>query len=99
MNQITNPHDKFFKEVFTRRAATIQFLEHYLPPDVASLLDLNSIEFTKKMGSSLHLTLVERPKNLSAVHLQRGFNRSPCVRIDVDAPNGVGYKIITLPTK
>jgi len=47
MNPITNPHDKFFKEVFTHRATAIQFLEHYLPPDVAGLLDLDSIEFTK----------------------------------------------------
>ncbi|MBW2011995.1 MAG: Rpn family recombination-promoting nuclease/putative transposase, partial [Deltaproteobacteria bacterium] len=38
MNPITNPHDKFFKEVFTRRTAVTQFLEHYLPPDVAGLL-------------------------------------------------------------
>ncbi|MBW2100970.1 MAG: Rpn family recombination-promoting nuclease/putative transposase [Deltaproteobacteria bacterium] len=45
MNQITNSHDKFFKEVFTCRAAAIQFLEHYLPLNVVGLFDLNWVQF------------------------------------------------------
>ncbi|MBU0566773.1 Rpn family recombination-promoting nuclease/putative transposase [bacterium] len=31
MNRITNPHDKFFKEVFNRRETAKEFLLNYLP--------------------------------------------------------------------
>jgi len=55
MNPITNPHDKFFKEIFTRRSVVRQFLAHYLPPDVVDLLDLNAIEVTKDSFVDPHL--------------------------------------------
>lgn len=56
MDHITNPHDKFFKEVFTRRSAVTQWLEHYLPPEIAGLLDLSSLEFIKDSFVDKHLS-------------------------------------------
>ena len=47
MTEISNPHDKFFKEVFTRRNGAKEFLRHYLPENVVELLDLDSLEYTK----------------------------------------------------
>lgn len=55
MDQITNPHDKFFKEVFTRRDTAGEFLRNYLPPDVVRLLDLDSLEYTKDSFIDKHL--------------------------------------------
>jgi len=42
MSEITNPHDKFFKQVFTRMETVEEFIRHYLPPDVVDLLDLDT---------------------------------------------------------
>ncbi len=39
MIEISNPHDKFFKEVFSRREVAVDFLRNYLPNDVLSCLD------------------------------------------------------------
>ena len=47
MSEITNPHDKFFKQVFTRMETVEEFIRHYLPPDVVGLLDLDTLECTK----------------------------------------------------
>ena len=47
MSEITNPHDKFFKQVFTRMETVEEFIRHYLPPDVVGLLDLDTLEYTK----------------------------------------------------
>ena len=47
MTEISNPHDKFFKEVFTRRNGAEEFLRHYLPENVVGLLDLDSLEYNK----------------------------------------------------
>ena len=47
METVHNPHDKFFKEVFTRKETAKDFLRHYLPPDVVALLDLSSLEYSK----------------------------------------------------
>ena len=55
MTEISNPHDKFFKEVFTRKATTEEFLRHYLPEDVVELLDLDSLEYTKDTFVDRHL--------------------------------------------
>ncbi|MDI6793495.1 MAG: Rpn family recombination-promoting nuclease/putative transposase [bacterium] len=55
MEQITNPHDKFFKEVFTRKNTAKEFLLNYLPANVVSLLDLDSLErgFRHPFGKNL----------------------------------------------
>jgi predicted transposase/invertase (TIGR01784 family) len=47
MSEISNPHDKFFKQVFSRMDTVQQFIRHYLPPDVVGLLDLETLEYTK----------------------------------------------------
>jgi predicted transposase YdaD len=43
MTDITNPHDKFFKEALTQPGAALAFLRDYLPPDVAAQLDLATL--------------------------------------------------------
>ncbi|MEA3415136.1 MAG: Rpn family recombination-promoting nuclease/putative transposase [Thermodesulfobacteriota bacterium] len=55
MTEITNPHDRFFKEVLTRGNTAKQFLENYLPHDVTKLLDLDSLEYTKDTFIDKHL--------------------------------------------
>jgi len=47
MDKITNPHDKFFKEVFTRWDTAEEFLWNYLPGDVMTLFEPGSLEYTK----------------------------------------------------
>ena len=44
---IANPHDRFFKDVFSRRETAQDFLQHYLPPDLRDQLDLASLEISK----------------------------------------------------
>lgn len=55
MDQITSPHDKFFKEVFTRRGTAVEFLQHYLPGEVAGLLDWDTLEPAKDTFVDQHL--------------------------------------------
>jgi predicted transposase YdaD len=47
MADITNPHDRFFKEVFSRPDVAEDFLFHYLPPDVSSLLQPGTFLLSK----------------------------------------------------
>jgi len=47
MEQITRPHDRFFKETFSRVETARDFIRHYLPPEISGLLDLNTIEVAK----------------------------------------------------
>ena len=47
MEQISNPHDKFFKETLSRQEAAVDFVVHYLPKDIASLLNVDSLEISK----------------------------------------------------
>jgi predicted transposase/invertase (TIGR01784 family) len=44
---LTNPHDRFFKDLFSRREAAQDFLRHYLPPEVSALLDLDTLDIGK----------------------------------------------------
>jgi len=37
MEKLTNPHDKFFKEVFTRWDTAKDFVVNYLPANVIAL--------------------------------------------------------------
>ena len=43
MSDISNPHDKFFKETFTRLELARDFFANYLPAAVTAVLDLNSL--------------------------------------------------------
>ncbi len=47
MPDIPNPHDRFFKEVFSRPDVAEDFLVHYLPPDVADLLQPGTFQLSK----------------------------------------------------
>jgi predicted transposase/invertase (TIGR01784 family) len=44
MAELNNPHDHFFREMLSRQETARDFLRHYLPPGVGSLLDLSSLE-------------------------------------------------------
>ncbi len=47
MPDITNPHDRFFKEVFSRPDVAEDFLFHYLPGHVSNLLQPGSFLLSK----------------------------------------------------
>jgi hypothetical protein len=47
MPDITNPHDRFFKEVFSRPDVAEDFLFHFLPRDVSSLLRPGTFRLSK----------------------------------------------------
>jgi predicted transposase/invertase (TIGR01784 family) len=44
---LLNPHDRFFKEIFSRQDAAQDFLRHYLPGELVDLIDLPSLEISK----------------------------------------------------
>ncbi len=47
MTEISQPHDRFFKELFAYPEAGRDFLKHYLPENIAGILDADSFELTK----------------------------------------------------
>ena len=47
MTEISNPHDRFFKDVLSRREAARDFVLYYLPADLAALLDVESLVVSK----------------------------------------------------
>ncbi|MDI6795196.1 MAG: Rpn family recombination-promoting nuclease/putative transposase, partial [bacterium] len=47
MKEISQPHDKFFKEVFSRPGVGKDFLLNYLPSEITELLNLESLELTR----------------------------------------------------
>jgi predicted transposase/invertase (TIGR01784 family) len=47
MTDFANPHDKFFKEIFSRPDVARDFLIHYLPAGLSRLLVSDSIALTK----------------------------------------------------
>ncbi|MEW5801947.1 MAG: Rpn family recombination-promoting nuclease/putative transposase, partial [bacterium] len=55
MNEVNNPHDKFFKNVFSTKSNAEDFLLNYLPGDILKLLDLESLEYTKESFVDEHL--------------------------------------------
>jgi predicted transposase/invertase (TIGR01784 family) len=48
MSEITNPHDKFFKETFGQIHIARDFLRHYLPAPVLAQLHLNQMQAEKE---------------------------------------------------
>ena len=58
MPDITNPHDKFFKEALTQPGAALAFLRDYLPPDVAAQLDLTHLQLVKDSFVDETLSLI-----------------------------------------
>ncbi len=47
MTEIINPHDHFFKVLFTSKQNAIEFVQHYLPAEVVQCLDLPTLEISK----------------------------------------------------
>src|SRR5215813_2862601 len=47
MTDLTNPHDRFFKELLARPETATDFLVNYLPPEIVALLDLSVPELAK----------------------------------------------------
>ncbi len=45
--ELSNPHDRFFKEVWSRKAIGRDFLRRYLPREVVAMLDLKALELVK----------------------------------------------------
>ncbi|MCA9973793.1 MAG: Rpn family recombination-promoting nuclease/putative transposase [Anaerolineales bacterium] len=43
MSDLSNPHDRFFKETFTRLEVARDFFAHYLPTAVVDVLDLDTL--------------------------------------------------------
>ena len=43
MSDISNPHDKFFKETFTRLEVARDFFANYLPEGVTTVLNLDTL--------------------------------------------------------
>ena len=44
MNQVNNPHDKFFKETFSRLEVAQSFIEEVFPPDLLERLNLSALK-------------------------------------------------------
>lgn len=47
MEQLTNPHDKLFRDTWSDRTVAQDFLRNYLPSDILALLDLDALEIVK----------------------------------------------------
>jgi predicted transposase/invertase (TIGR01784 family) len=47
MSDLTNPHDRFFKELLSRPDVAVDFLTNYLPSEIAALLDVSEPELEK----------------------------------------------------
>jgi len=48
MPDLPNPHDRFFKELFSQLDTTTDFVRYYLPEHFVALLDLRQIEIVKE---------------------------------------------------
>ncbi len=47
MQKLNNPHDRFFKDSFSRKDVVRNFIQEYIPPDLTKQIDLNSLEIQK----------------------------------------------------
>jgi predicted transposase/invertase (TIGR01784 family) len=55
MSTLTNPHDKFFKTVFSKKEVAVDFLRNYLPAEVLDLLEPESLGYIKESFVDPHL--------------------------------------------
>jgi len=46
--EIPNPHDRFFKELFSQQETAVDFVRYYLPEDFVETLDLTQLEIVKE---------------------------------------------------
>lgn len=71
MAHSVNPHDRFFKEAFSREDVAASFLRHHLPADLAGLIRPDSLEVRK--DSFVDRELAEHHSDLLyAVRWQNG---------------------------
>ena len=47
MSEITNPHDSFASEMFSRKEVAVGFFKEYLPEQLRRRIDLNTLEISK----------------------------------------------------
>ena len=47
MSRVSNPHDHFFRETFSRRDVAVDFVRHYLSPSVVTQLDTSDLHIVK----------------------------------------------------
>jgi predicted transposase/invertase (TIGR01784 family) len=47
MEQITKPHDRFFKETLSQVETARDFVRHYLPDEMTALMNLDTLDVTK----------------------------------------------------
>jgi len=47
MEDIRNPHDKLFREIWSRKPEAQSFLEHYVPENVRQLIEPGTLEICK----------------------------------------------------
>ena len=47
MDKVINPHDKLFREIWSKKEYAKDFFINYLPKDILELIDLDSIEISK----------------------------------------------------
>ena len=45
---LPNPHDRFFKELFSQHETAVDFVRHYLPEDFVATLDLSRLTIVKE---------------------------------------------------
>lgn len=48
MAEITNPHDRFFREVFSYPEVAQDFVRYYLPQEIAATLDVSTLELSSE---------------------------------------------------
>jgi predicted transposase/invertase (TIGR01784 family) len=73
MAELTNPHDVFFKSIFSDHEAAADFLRYYVPADIASSFDYASLQIIK--DSFVDQELREHFSDiLYQIHLQDGGN-------------------------
>jgi predicted transposase/invertase (TIGR01784 family) len=71
MSDISNPHDRFFREVFSRLELSSEFLSKQLPPAIAASLDFSTLDL--RPGSFLDEELQQYYSDLLfRVKLQTG---------------------------
>lgn len=71
MTDISNPHDRFFREVFSRLELSSEFLSKQLPPAIAATLDFSTLDL--RPGSFLDEELQQYYSDLLfRVRLQTG---------------------------
>jgi predicted transposase YdaD len=57
MPDLTNPHDHFFRDSFGQRELVADFCQHYLPAEVAAMLDADPVAWELRAESFIDETL------------------------------------------